>query len=237
VLLARPATPELVTHLSPRPLGLAGGVPTAFTGLEGDHPEAVLVDDASILPPDAVVVGPLVWDRGEPAQGEGTVIVVPWCPSPGSPPPVPAPSPAEIWEQTPLPRAPVAASPPGTAGWPGITRLATRVWSDAREPATAAVTLRGFSAVVTATPIAYAWSFGDGSTAVVASPPAAVTFTRRGDYRVTLFVVWEGRARISYPEWGLEVGDIDLGTVTIPEALPYHVAEIRSVLRTLPKGR
>ena len=62
-----------------------------------------------------------------------------------------------------------------------------------------------------------------------------MTFLRRGDYRVQLYVIWEGRAHISFH--GLDFADQDLGTVTLPEGAPYHVAEIRALLRSAPPGR
>ena len=66
---------------------------------------------------------------------------------------------------------------------------------------------------------------------------AIVPYPRRGDFAVTLYVVWEARAHLTYAPWGVSLGDIDLGTVTLPEHLPYHVAEIRAVLRTTPTER
>ena len=102
----------------------------------------------------------------------------------------------------------------------------------------ASLPLRCPSPVVVARPIAYAWSFGDGSTQIVGDPPSAIVpYSRRGDFVVTLYVVWEATAHVVYSPWGVSVGDIDLGTVTLPEYLPYHVAEVRSVLRATPGGR
>jgi hypothetical protein len=50
-------------------------------------------------------------------------------------------------------------------------------------------------------------------------------------------VVWKARAHIVYAPWGFDLGDSDLGTVTLPEQLTYHVAEVRAVLRTNPGPR
>ena len=88
-----------------------------------------------------------------------------------------------------------------------------------------------------AQPIGYAWSFGNDTNAVVADPAARtrVAYLRRGDFDVTLYVVWEGRARLS--AFGIDLGVLDLGTVTIPERAPYRVTEIRAVLRTSPDRR
>jgi hypothetical protein len=46
--------------------------------------------------------------------------------------------------------------------------------------------------------------------------------------------MWAARAHLVYSPWGLDLGTVDLGTVTIPETRAYHVAEIRSVLRSNP---
>jgi hypothetical protein len=238
VVFAGPWPQEIATHVTPRPNGSVNGNPIALSGLPGDQPTAWLLDDLSLLPPDARVIGPLVWDLGAPTSGGDGLIIVPWCPAPGSAPPWDAPTAAEIWQQTPLPRRGIGASPPGTTDWPGIARLATFFWSDPRPPTTASVSLRGFDVTVVAHPIAYAWSFGDGATQIVGDPPTAIVpYPRRGDFVVTLFVVWEARAHLTYSPWGVSLGDIDLGTVTLPESRPYHVAEIRAVLRTTPTGR
>ena len=197
-------------------------------------PWVVSVDDRAAVPPGATIVGDLAFDVG--IQGPRT-LVVPRCVGPGVPPLPEPPSPAEVWEQTPLPRTRVHASPPGTAGWPGITRLTTLFWGNAVPETVASVSLRGFDVDVDARPVAYAWVFDNGATSVADHPgsiflPLAVTYHRRGDYGVALYVVWEGRATMSFA--GLPLPEQDLGTVTLPEAAPYHVAEIRAVLRTTP---
>jgi hypothetical protein len=194
----------------------------------------VALAEGAPVPEGASVVGDLVTEVGE----SGTVVVaVPRCVRPGDSLLGAPPSPAEVWQETPLPRPTVRASPPGTAAWPGITRLATYLWVDAVTDATAEVSLRGFDVSVSARPIAYAWSFGDGTTAVEsdlgsATAPLRVTFLRRGDYLIDLYVVWEGRARISFA--GFVVADVDLGTVTLPERVGYHVAEVRALLHSSP---
>jgi hypothetical protein len=186
------------------------------------------------LPAGASVVGDLVTEVGE---SSAAAVVVPRCVRPGDPLLGAPPSPAEVWQETPLPRPTVRASPPGTSAWPGITRLATYLWGDGVTDATAAVSLRGFDVTVNARPVAYAWSFGDGTTTVKsdlgsATAPLRVTFLRRGDYLIDLYVVWEGRARISFA--GFLVADVDLGTVTLPERVGYHVAEVRALLHSSP---
>jgi hypothetical protein len=206
------------------------GTPVVPTGV-------VALAEGAPVPEGASVVGDLVTEVGE---GGIVVVVVPRCVRPGEPLLGAPPSPAEVWQETPLPRPTVRASPPGTAAWPGITRLATFLWGDAVTDAAAEVSLRGFDVSVTARPIAYAWSFGDGTTAVEsdlgsATAPLRVTFLRRGDYLIDLYVVWEGRARISFA--GFVIADVDLGTVTLPERVEYHVAEVRALLHSSPPRR
>jgi hypothetical protein len=236
VLFTSPIPPELEPHVGLFPTGDVAGAPIAVSALMGVPPGTRLLDDPSPVPPDAIIVGTLAFDIAWPQLTDGPVLVLPSCPSPGAAPPWEAPSPAEIWQETPLPRRPVNANPPGTVAFPGITRLTTYVWSDPRPATGVAVSLRGFDVNVMAWPVGYAWSFGDGNSRIVGDPSlAADTYTRRGDYPITLYVVWEARARIVYSAWDLDLGVTDLGTVTIPESLPYHVAEIRSVLRSNPK--
>ena len=202
-----------------------------------DVPPGVVSVDRSVSIPGMIVVGDLVYDVG---VSPVFVVVVPRCVGPGTSLLGEPPSPAEIWQQTPLPRTRVHASPPGTAGWPGITRLTSWFWGDRVGDTTAHVSLRGFDVTVVAHPIAYAWWFADGTTAIAADPgsaatPVRATFVRRGDYEVRLYVVWEGRAHLSFA--GLDVADQDLGTVTLPERAPYHVAEVRALLHTTPGRR
>ena len=64
-----------------------------------------------------------------PRDGGPGVLVVPRCSLPGVPLPTEPPTAAEIWQQTPLPRATVHTSPPGTHAWPGIVNLESRFWS------------------------------------------------------------------------------------------------------------
>jgi hypothetical protein len=59
-----------------------------------------------------------------------------------------------------------------------------------------------------------------------------VTYRRRGDRTVVLYVTWAGLAHVTAPALGLDFGLQDLGTVTLPEAVGYHVAEVRALLRS-----
>jgi hypothetical protein len=165
-------------------------------------------------------------------------MVVPHCVGPADPgPPPDPPSAATIWEATPLPRVRFESSPPGTPAWPGIVNLESRFWGREVPDAVAAVNLNGYVVEVTAHPVAYAWAFGNGTTAVADGPgstasPARTTYRRRGEPNVTLYVVWAGRAHLSAPALGLDLGTVDLGTVTLGERAVHHVAEIRALLRS-----
>jgi hypothetical protein len=237
-VLGAPPTPEQAPHVSGIDGPIVVGDVFQGPGTPLVPPWVVAVDDRSAVPPDATIVGDLAFDVG--IQGARTLIV-PRCVVPATPALPEPPSPTEVWQQTPLPRTRVNASPPGTAGWSGITRLTTRFWGSAVPETTASVSLRGFDVEVAARPIAYAWVFGNGATAIADHPgsifaPFPVTYVRRGDYRVVLYVVWEGRSRMWFG--GLPLPEQDLGTVTLPEARSYHVAEIRAVLRSTPgRGR
>jgi hypothetical protein len=233
VVFDGPVPPDLLPYVSdfaPAASGWVVVLPPA-----GVPPGTRLLPDTAPIPPGARAVGQAVFDLARRRLSDAPLYLVPSCAAPGAAGPADAPSPAEIWEQAPLPRRAVVASPPGSTSFPGITRLTTSLSSPAREPTTAAVSLRGFDVDVRAEPVAYAWDYGDGHTEVVDDPArAAVTYTRRGDYRVTLYVMWAARAHLVYSPWGLDLGTVDLGTVTIPETRAYHVAEIRSVLRSNP---
>jgi hypothetical protein len=233
VIFRSPPPPEI----SVRPVSGPGkGWPVIPATPIGVPSETLIVSPLTPLPADAQVIGALVLDVGEDPAVVSDIVVLSRCVGPNEPLLPAPPSAAEIWQETPLPRAAVRASPPGTRDWPGITRMGSDFASDPLGITTAAVDLRGYAVEVLATPIAYGWSFGDGTELIDRTPGAAtrVAYLRRGEFPVTRYVVWEGRARLSI--YGVDLGMRDLGTVTIPEALPYRVREIRAVLRT-PKPR
>ena len=243
-----PTGGRCVVFPGPIPANLAGAVsplPGIVTfpyvslhvgALLGAPPGAVRVDGNPPLPAGVVPAGEFVVDVATPRVGTD-LLIVPRCVEPGEPLLPAAPSAAEIWEQTPLPRATVHANPPGTRTWPGIVNLESRFWGAALPDARATVDLRGYVVTVAAHPVAYAWSFGDGTTAVSTGPggpdaPARAEFRRRGDYDIVLYVVWAGIAHTIAPAWGLDFGVQNLGTVTLPVAVVYHEAEIRALLRS-----
>ncbi len=116
VVLQGPVPPELSDRIRPIPgptliIGEALG-----PGLPIDVPAGAVAIDRLLVPPDAIVVGDLVYDVG---TRPGFVLAVPRCGGPGTPLLGEPPSPAEIWQETPLPRTEVHASPPGTLGVAG----------------------------------------------------------------------------------------------------------------------
>jgi hypothetical protein len=237
-VFAGPIPPALADRVLPLPgIVVFPYAPLHVGLLQGAPPGAVRVDGGAPLPPGTTVAGDFVVDQATPRSGGPDVFVVPRCARPGEPLPPEPPSAAAIWEQTPLPRAVVHASPPGTAAWPGIVNLETRFWGAALPDARADVVLDGYAIDVAARPVAYAWSFGDGTTKVSTGPgsadaPRRVTYRRRGDRTVVLYVTWAGLAHVTAPALGLDFGLQDLGTVTLPEPVTYRASEIRALLRS-----
>ncbi len=238
VVFPGPIPADLTSAVSPLPGILMFPYVTIHVGaLQGAPPGAVRLDGNPPLPAGVVSAGEFDVDIATPRGGGTDLLVVPRCVQPGEPLPPAPPSAAEIWQQTPLPRATVHANPPGTRAWPGIVNLESRFWGADLPDEHATVALSGYVVDVVAHPIAYAWSFGDGTTAVRDGPgspdaPSRATFRRRGDTEVVLYVVWAGLAHVSQPAWGLDFGVQALGTVTLPESVEYHEAEIRALLRS-----
>jgi hypothetical protein len=233
-----PVPPELASSVSPLPgIGYSPYSPLQIGALQGAPPGAVRVDGNLPLPPGAVLAGTFVVDTAMPRDGGPDVLVVPRCASPGEPLPGDPPDAATIWQQTPLPRAHLHASPPGTSAWPGIVNLESRFWGDPLPDARATVALGDYVVDVTAHPVAYAWAIDDRVMAIGPSPghaaaPVVTTFRRRGDHRLALYVTWSGLAHVTAPALGLDLGVQDLGTVTLVVADTHHVAEIRALLRS-----
>src|SRR5262249_24936498 len=151
----------------------------------------------------------LVYDWGtprDPSDGDW-VLVVPSCTGPDNPPP--PPTSAEIAATISLPVPIIHALPPGTRDWPGITGLATHLWTDASDPVSGVATIRSFFVTITARPARYIWSFGDSNSVDASGPgrkdaPVTVTYARRGDYALRLSVVWAVHVHASDPDLALE---------------------------------
>jgi hypothetical protein len=238
VVFAGPVPAELERSVTVLP-GLFGvPVPALQIGeLQGGAPGVLRLDGDAPLPPGARLVGTYVLDTATPRDGTPVAYVVPRCASPGDPLPLAPPDAASIWQQTPLPRAHIHASPPRTGEWPGIVNLESLFWGEPLPDARASVTLDGYVVDVAGHPVAYGWAFTDGTTSVGSSPgsagsPLRATFRRRGDQTVALYVTWSGLAHVTAPALGLDFGMQYLGTVTVPVSQAHHVAEIRALLRS-----
>lgn len=167
------------------------------------------------------------------ATGQPVGDVVETCSLAAAPPqPPPAPTAAELWAASPLPTPVVAASPPGQ----GLVGVATWFWSDLpATPVTATVTLRGWTATVTATPTAWSWDAGDGTDRLSAPSPGTSTnpaathaYTAHGTYTVTHSVTWTGRLTLT--GYGVTMVDQGLGTVTSSATTAYPVQQRQAVL-------
>jgi hypothetical protein len=230
--------PDLLDSVSPLPgIGQFPYSPLRIGTLQGAPRGAYRLDGNAPLPSGAVFAGDFVVDVASSRRDPADQFVVPRCARSGEPLPATPPDAASIWEQTPLPRAHIHASPPGTSAWPGIVNLESRFWGDPLPDARARVTLHGYAVDVAAHPVAYGWAFDDGTTSVGPSPgtpgaPLRATFRRRGDHGLALYVTWAGLAHIAAPALGLDFGLQYLGTVTLPVAQTHRVAEIRALLRS-----
>jgi hypothetical protein len=229
--------PALAQHVAAFPVSIGGPYEHVQVAPVQAPPGAVRYDVVGLLPAQLAAAGDLVLDLGTATAPGRDTLVVPRCVTAEVALPEAPPTAAEIWEQTPIPRARIHANPPGSRAWPGVVHLESRFWADPLPEAVAGVVLDGFAVDVRAVPVAYAWVPGDG-TSVVRDGPGNATdavpadYRRRGDYPVTLYVMWAGVAHTSAPALGLDLGSQWLGTVTLPERVVHHVAEIRAVLHS-----
>ena len=143
--------------------------------------------------------------------------------------------------------APVTPAPPCAVGEaPGLTGLETLLWVDPAPPAevTVTVNIRGYSVTSRARPVRYNWRMRqDGDTESSRNPSPAITtptpgspaapaaryrWETKGDYRVSLAVVWQGS--YTFSGFGVASRTESLGPVTgQPQTVPYHVIEVVSV--------
>jgi PKD domain len=151
-------------------------------------------------------------------------------PKPGVPPP-PPPTPAEVWASVPLP-TPAFGINPATLG---LTQLPSWFWVTGGDRAvTVTATINGYAVTTTASPVAYQWNFGDGSSATSASagdetsPSVTHTYHFKGTYIVTLSIEYAGTFSYAGPGG---TGTVGLGGYEQPgTSAPYVVQEVRSVL-------
>ena len=147
------------------------------------------------------------------------------------PPPPPPPSAAAVWSVAPFPAPQIELNPSSY----GLAQLPTWFWlaNDAHGvDLTAAVPggIDGYSVDLTAHPVAYYWSFGDGQTGVsdtagsagsAARASTTHTYVDMGTFSVGVIVAWAG----SYTFTGYGVTEtVALGPVDQAEAAhPYLV--------------
>lgn len=153
------------------------------------------------------------------------------CARTAPPPPPPPPTPTEIWQFVPLTKSEIGINPRGD----GLTGLDTWLWHEGeRTGVEVAPVLRGYSLVVKARPVLYKWAMGDQPKTVYTTrvsgteqqPAARHEYRTKGDYTVTMQIVWEG----SYTFSGFGVSSAgSLGSVTVTRTRPYHVVEVRGV--------
>ncbi len=166
----------------------------------------------------------------ENADGTSTVVEA-VCAKEPPPPPPPPPTPTEIWQFVPLTKSELGIDPKGD----GLTGLDTLLWHEGGSAGVSVTpTLRGYGLVVNARPVLYKWAMGDQPQTVYSSrvsgseqhPAARHDFRTKGDYTVTMQVVWEG----SYTFSGFGVSNTgSLGSVTVTRTRSYHVVEVRGV--------
>lgn len=117
----------------------------------------------------------------------------------------------------------------------GLTGLTSYFWL-AEEPPTVSATaaVPGLSVTAEASPVRYIWRFGDGADLVTAGPgrpwtkhkPGTVghLYEVKGDYDLTVEVVYEARWRINGGPWE------PLGYFSNADSEPYRVQELIAVL-------
>jgi PKD domain len=167
--------------------------------------------------------------NGKPI-GNATVVCPQPAPKPTAPPP-PPPTPAEVWASVPLPTPAMGINPAAV----GITQLPSWFWvTRANGPVTVTLIIDGYTVTTTATPVAYQWNFGDGSSSTgvgpgdETNPSVTHTYHYKGTYIVTLSIEYAGT--FSYAGFG-SIGTEALGDYEQPGlSAPYVVQEVRSVL-------
>lgn len=168
--------------------------------------------------------------NGQPIGNPVVVCPQQPLPKPAAPPP-PPPTPAEVWAQVALP-SPEFDINPSTVG---ITQLASWFWvTGGRAPVTVTANINGYSVTTTATPVAYEWSFGDGSTGTSTAagsesyPAVTHTYHYKGTFIVGLSIEYSGTFFYDGPGG---TGTESLGNYVQPgTGTPYVVQEVRSVL-------
>lgn len=154
-----------------------------------------------------------------------------FCANPAQPVTTPAQiaeAAARVFEDMALPAPGLQSQPPGGTA----VNLPTIFWSTDLEPITINVTLRGFSASLTATPSSWRWDFGDGASLTTGHPGAAYphhtithTYGERGAVTAGVTTTWVGSVAVP------EVGALPITeTVTRTSTRRITVREARTEL-------
>ena len=148
----------------------------------------------------------------------------------------PPPTAAEIWANVPLPTPVLGINP----SFNGLTGLPSWLWDPNPGPRTATVTLRGYTAVATASPVRWEWRmWQNGDTPNVnpdplvvattpgseASPAATYMYETNGDFTVTTTTTWSGTYTYTGPNTAPTT--VSLGTTSRTSSQPYHVISVR----------
>ena len=148
----------------------------------------------------------------------------------------PPPTAAEIWARVPLPTPVLGINP----SFNGLTGLPSWLWDPNPGPRTATVTLRGYTAVATASPVRWEWRmWQSGDTPNVnpdpivvattpgseASPAATYMYETNGDFTVTSTTTWSGTYTYTGPNTAPTT--VSLGTTSRSSSQPYHVISVR----------
>ncbi len=176
--------------------------------------------DAATLPP--------LWEAAVP-----DAVVTPWrlvgpavCATPADITPAMVLS---AFRRLPLAPSPLVVQP--DRGWVLVNKP-TVVHAEGG-PQTVVTTILGTAVTVTATPVSYAWDFGDGATLSTTDPgrpwpdgTLAHAYTRLGGYRLTLTTTWSA----TYTVAADPAVHMVPGTATTTSATPLEVRERRSHL-------
>lgn len=103
------------------------------------------------------------------------------------------------------------------------------------EPQTLTTSVLGAPIELRLTPVSFAWDFGDGADPLTTTEPGdpypartiAHTYTRTGDYQITLTTSWSGQFRVADdPAWH----PLSAQATTVTTSAPLQVTQARSIL-------
>ncbi len=123
----------------------------------------------------------------------------------------------------PLPNAPVRVSPsPRT-----LVNLPTRMAAGSADPVVFTPVLFGLRVTITARPVAWDWTFGDGAALHSTSPRVEHVYAARGTVEANVTVTWRGEFTISDAP---EIFPVREPVLTTSPPVPVQVVEARTRL-------